>query len=32
MAWGLLILVVRYYVERQSQKDAAQDVQDALNA
>jgi heme exporter protein C len=32
LAWGLLILVVRYYVERQSQKVAAQDVQDALNA
>jgi heme exporter protein C len=32
LAWGLLILVVRYYVERRSQKAAAQDMQDALNA
>ena len=32
LAWGLLILVVRYYVERQSQKAAAQEVQDVLNA
>jgi heme exporter protein C len=32
LAWGLLILVLRYYSERRSQKIAAQDVQDALNA
>jgi heme exporter protein C len=32
LAWGLLILLVRYYVERRSQKLAAQAVQDALNA
>jgi len=32
LAWGLFILLMRYYVERQSQKLAAQDMQDALNA
>ena len=32
IAWGMLILLVRYYAERQSQKIAAQDVQDTLNA
>jgi heme exporter protein C len=32
LAWGLLILALRYQVERQHQKLAAQDEQDALNA
>ena len=32
LAWGLLILLVRYHVERQSQKAAAQDAQEALEA
>jgi heme exporter protein C len=32
LAWGLLILALRYHVERQHQKIAAQDAQDALDA
>jgi heme exporter protein C len=32
LAWGLLILVLRYYVERQQQKIAAQEAQQALDA
>src|ERR1700721_4038001 len=32
LAWGLLILMLRYNVEPQHQKLAAQDAQDALNA
>jgi heme exporter protein C len=32
LAWGLLILALRYQVERKHQKLAAQDAQDALNA
>jgi heme exporter protein C len=31
-AWGMLILVIRYNVERQNQKLAAADAQEALNA
>jgi heme exporter protein C len=31
LAWGLLILGLRYAVERQHQKYAAQEAQDALN-
>jgi heme exporter protein C len=31
LAWGLLILALRYHVERQQQKYAAQDAQAALN-
>jgi heme exporter protein C len=31
MAWGILILALRYYVERQSQKYAAQEAQAALD-
>ena len=31
-AWGLLILALRYHVERQQQKFAAQDALDALDA
>ena len=31
-AWGILILGIRYYVERQHQKIAEQEAQDALNA
>jgi heme exporter protein C len=31
-AWGILILAIRYYVERRSQKLAAADAQDALSA
>ena len=31
-AWGVLILVMRYHVERQHQKFAAREAQDALNA
>ena len=32
LVWGLLILVLRYFVERKSQKYAAQQAQEALNA
>ena len=32
LAWGLLILALRYHVERQHQKFAAQDAQEALDA
>jgi heme exporter protein C len=32
LAWGLFILGIRYYVERQHQKFAAQEAQDALDA
>ena len=32
LAWGLLILVLRYHVERQQQKFAAQQAQSALDA
>jgi hypothetical protein len=32
MAWGVLILIFRYYVERRQQKLAAREVQDALDA
>jgi heme exporter protein C len=32
LAWGVLILVLRYRVERQRQKFAERDAQDALNA
>ena len=32
LCWGLLILVLRYHVERRQQKFAAQQAQDALNA
>ncbi len=32
LAWGILILVLRYNIERQSQQIAAQEAQDALNA
>jgi heme exporter protein C len=32
LAWGLLILALRYHVERQQQKFAAQEAQEALNA
>jgi heme exporter protein C len=32
LAWGLLILTLRYHVERKSQKLAAREVQEALNA
>jgi heme exporter protein C len=32
LAWGILILLLRYRVERQQQKIDAQDAQDALNA
>ena len=32
LAWGLLILALRYHVERQHQKFAAQEAQKALNA
>jgi heme exporter protein C len=32
LAWGVLILALRYHVERQSQKIAAQEAQDALDA
>jgi heme exporter protein C len=32
LAWGLLILVLRYVVERQHQKIAAQEAQNALDA
>jgi heme exporter protein C len=31
-AWGMMILVIRYYVERRNQKLAAEDAQEALNA
>ena len=32
LAWGLLILGLRYRVERQQQKIAAREAQEALNA
>ena len=32
LAWGILILALRYHVERQHQKFAAQEAQEALNA
>jgi heme exporter protein C len=32
LAWGLLILVLRYHVERRQQKFAAQQAQAALDA
>ena len=32
LAWGVLILALRYHVERQHQKFAAQEAQDALDA
>jgi heme exporter protein C len=32
LAWGFLILGLRYAVERQHQKIAAQEAQNALNA
>ena len=32
LAWGVLILVLRYYVERQQQKIAEHEAQEALNA
>jgi len=32
LAWGLLILALRYQVERQHQRLAAQEAQDALDA
>jgi len=32
LAWGILILGIRYYVERQHQQIAAAEVQEALNA
>jgi heme exporter protein C len=32
LAWGLLILALRYQVERQQQKFAAQEAQNALDA
>jgi heme exporter protein C len=32
LAWGLLILALRYHIERQSQRIAGQEAQDALNA
>jgi heme exporter protein C len=32
LAWGILILALRYHVERQHQKFAAQEAQQALNA
>ena len=31
LAWGLLILGIRYAIERHQQKIAAREVQDALN-
>jgi heme exporter protein C len=32
LAWGVLILGLRYQVERQQQKIAAREAQEALNA
>jgi hypothetical protein len=32
LAWGILILALRYHVERQQQKIAEQEAQDALAA
>jgi heme exporter protein C len=32
LAWGVLILALRYHVERQHQKLAAQEAQEALDA